>query len=119
MNEEYLQLKKRIEQELTNEYRVKLIIDTVIKYYGISRIRVFGKYNLAPIVLVRHMIIYVCCSVYGIPRRLISKNLKYAKSNIRNANDTIKTKLKYNSRIHSDLENIRTELTKILNANNT
>lgn len=115
MNEEYLKLKKRIEQELTSEFRVKLIIEIVIKYYGISRRRVFGSDKLAPIVLVRHMIIYIACSVYGIPRKLVVKNLKFAASNIRSANESLKEKLTSNSRIHSDLENIRAELAKVIN----
>lgn len=115
MNEEYQKLKKRIEYELNNEYRALKIAEIVIKYYGISRKIIIGDNSFAPVVFVRQMISYVACSIYGVPAILIAKQLNYKRASVYTAIDAIKDKLPGDRRIHSDLENIRAELAKVLN----
>lgn len=115
MNEEYLKLKKRIEIELTNEYRITQIVTSIINYYGIGRQRVLGDSQIQPVVLVRHMIVYVAYFIYGVPLALIAKHLNYKNTNsVWHAGKEMKLKIDESKRIHSDLEHIRLELVKVL-----
>lgn len=116
MNEEYRKLKKQIEFELTNEFRIRLIVKTIILYYGIGRGTVLGDSQLSPVVLVRHMISYVACFIYGVPTGLVTKHLKYQTDDgVYCAISAMKQKLDNNQRYHSDLENIRMQLAKVIN----
>lgn len=113
--DQYIKFRRKVELELTKVYRVRVILKTVVKYYGISRKLVVSDSTLAPLVYIRHMIIYICCSIYGIDQPKVAKFLRYkTRGGFGRILDKMADEMRTNSRVNRELEEIRAILNKCL-----
>lgn len=111
--EQFLKFKKRLEIELRNEFRIRAIIRTVVAYCGINRRMVLGHSKIAPIVYVRYLIIYIASEIYGINRGVIAKHLRY-KYKLNYVVEKTRERINSDTRMKSDVENLRSELSRLL-----
>lgn len=107
-------LQRKIEQELTNHYRMRLIVSITLQYFDMSRRRVLSKSLIPQLVYIRFMMVYVASNIYGINAGIISKYLKFNERNVYQILHVMKEKMRSDVRMHSDLENIRQRLIKVL-----
>lgn len=114
MNDEYLKFRKCLEAQLHNEFRVRIIINTTLDYFGYSKRTVFDGGQSSHIVYIRHVVFYICYSIYGITAPFISKKVKFNVDTVRYGNEQIREKL-CDLKVQTDINNIRAKLVKVLN----
>lgn len=114
--DQYIKFRRKIELELTKVYRVRVILKTVVKYYGMSRKLITSDSTLTPVVRIRYIIIYICCSIYGIDQPKVAKFLRYkTRGGFGKILNKMADEMRTNSRVNREVEEIRVILNKCLN----
>lgn len=115
LDRDYLAFRKRLEIELQSEFRVRMIVKTVLDYYKYPKKYVFGPKATNNVAFIRYTIFYLCHSIYGIDCRFIGRMLKFSRQHVWVGNERIREQLG-DLKINTDIHNLRQVLVKVLNA---